>query len=242
MSKRVRVSGIWYKRVILFQIPYESPDGAEWIPEVDSDGNIFYIAEFGDTAETFASQFGLDIETAQNIIGKSDSQIEPMTLVSGKSVMDYTGSQILKLDMSSSMANDQRKFNQLLFTVDVTRSVGGKYFQPEDYYSNITNIKNGGLFNEGVIPQVWTNVYFSYKGKLGIGYSVVASFYGNPKIEAHAGNTMRSTPDKYGGYSSHAFLRQYGEKKGKGLKRTLVKIQTKSYQVGGLQDRFNEVR
>ena len=63
------------------------PDGGVWIPKVNDDGSVSYIAEAGDTAGTFASQYGVSLDQANALIGTDNIQAG-VTSVSGQSVFN----------------------------------------------------------------------------------------------------------------------------------------------------------
>lgn len=85
------------------------------------------------TSASFVSQYGkpngIDLEDAQKLIGVADKDIVGgKTSVSGEDVKDLAGSDILKIDIRSAYATDQRMFNQLLFGVDNSRALGIQVF------------------------------------------------------------------------------------------------------------------
>lgn len=111
-----------------FQIP-------SWIPTVNSDGTVSYVAEKGDTSETFANQFGLSKEQAIKLIGTDE--IQPgITTISGQSVFNLFGSEVLKLDLNSKSSTKQRQFDQYLFGRDHSNSKGMWSFLATDYFTN----------------------------------------------------------------------------------------------------------
>ncbi len=106
-------------------------DGDEWIPKVDKKtGEITYIKENGDSDKTLASQFGLSLDDAQQIIANAEDKDR----LTGDDVAAVTGSKILKLNMFSALANDQRIFNQILFAIDFSRALGINAFTPNVYF------------------------------------------------------------------------------------------------------------
>jgi len=80
------------------------PDGMEseesdWIPKVNKDGSVSYVAEEGDNYKTFAKQYGLDENIAKMIV---PDNIKAGEVVSGTAVKHLTNdkSEILKLDLN----------------------------------------------------------------------------------------------------------------------------------------------
>ena len=101
-------------------IIFADPSGAnaDWIPEVDKNGNITYVAEQGDSAETLSQQFGISQEIAEQITGTTgDAEIAEGTQVSGETVAKVTGSEVLKLDTTDKNTTDTDIVNQTLFAV-----------------------------------------------------------------------------------------------------------------------------
>jgi|GEM_PF-3788626 len=116
-----------------------------WKPEVGDDGTTSFIAEEGDTKETLGSQYGLDKETVDQIVG--DKTITEGTKISGQDVYNATGKEVLRLDLKSPEATDQRIFDQFLFARDLTVSKGNATFQTSEFYSNRTPGLKRGLAN-----------------------------------------------------------------------------------------------
>ena len=106
-----------------------------WRPVVGSDGSTSYVAEEGDNAKTFAQQYGLTSKQANILVG-TDKVEAGVTTVSGQNVKDITGSEILKLDLTSGLATDQRKFDQFIFGGDYSKSKGKYSFSPSGFFSN----------------------------------------------------------------------------------------------------------
>ncbi|WP_339609458.1 RHS repeat-associated core domain-containing protein [uncultured Planktosalinus sp.] len=120
-------------------VRYTDPTGLmEWDPQVNEDGSTSYIAEAGDSAETFASQYGFDQETAETITGTTgNTEIAEGTEVSGGKVKEVTGSEALKLDLDSPEGkSSQRRFDHFMFAADHSRSQGAWAFLSTDYFSN----------------------------------------------------------------------------------------------------------
>ncbi|MCB9361355.1 MAG: hypothetical protein H6588_08640 [Flavobacteriales bacterium] len=118
---------------------YNDPMGDKaWVGEVDDEGNTNYVAEKGDTKETLASQYGLSPDLVNMITG--NQIIKEGSIISGKNVKAATktekfeGSEVLKLDLNSDRATDQRKFNQLIFAADHSRSKNQEGYKPLNYF------------------------------------------------------------------------------------------------------------
>ncbi len=119
------------------------PDGGQdWEPKVNSDGSTSYIKEAHDSAETLQSQFGLSQIEAESLYATMENGV-----ISGQSVFNMFGSEILQLDFQSYMATEQRKFNQFEFGRDHSTTKGEfvSAFQPGKYFSNYgyTQIASG---------------------------------------------------------------------------------------------------
>lgn len=116
---------------------------AEWVPTVKEDGSTAYIAEAGDSAETMSSQYGISQSNAEAITGTTgNTEIAAGTEISGESVKNVTGSDVLKLDLNSKLATDQRVFDQYLFASDHSKSQGNFGFYTTEYYGNVFNQAN----------------------------------------------------------------------------------------------------
>ena len=92
------------------------PDGREiWEPQVTRQGKVSYVAEKGDTKETFRNQYGLSLQQVNNIF-KGVSQVKTGTRISGDKVKAVTGSDILKLNLSK-QATKERFVYQVGFAI-----------------------------------------------------------------------------------------------------------------------------
>jgi hypothetical protein len=181
-------------------IKYIDPTGMElWLPVVDDLANVTYVAEKGDNAKTFESQYGLSTTDATKILQKNnlptDGDIKEGSTVSGESAKEVTGSDILKLDWKSSQATNQRKVDQLMFAID---------------YAQIKNISqtDGSDVNPTFdMSKFNTNMYDAWKGfraynvNVSIGNSripikrVDASFSGQTKVTAYP--AIKQVPETY---------------------------------------------
>jgi hypothetical protein len=123
---------------------FVDPNGM-WKGEVDDNGSVSYKAEKGDNMKTFQKQYSVSKKNAKSIFNSKDSKLDynkdgtlkEGSSVSGKSVKAATGSDILKLDLSSDMATDQRIFDQFMFAVDYSKSKGDYGFYTAQFYGNI---------------------------------------------------------------------------------------------------------
>ena len=132
-------------------IYFADPSGAnsEWIPKVNEDGSVSYIAEEGDSAVTLAEQYTIgenlspeeELVAAERITGTTgDTEIAEGTEVSGQSVANETGGPLLKYDIGSKQDTKQRFFDHFLFSRDysTTAGKGSKAFLTSKYF-DITN-------------------------------------------------------------------------------------------------------
>ena len=144
------------------------PNGRSiWKPEVDGNGKVNYIAEQGDNAVTLAEQYGLPQEQAEAITGTEGKEpIKAGTKITGETVKKVTGSDVLKLDLTSSRATEQRRFDQLVFAIDRSKKDGFE-IDPKIYFSNIkrgttTAGGTGGLTGRGTIQIDKKNIQVHY--------------------------------------------------------------------------------
>ena len=114
-------------------VKYVDPDGnGPWKPKINNNGSTSYIMEEGDDASTLASQYGLDKNDANKLYSTMKNG-----KISGSNALQITGSEVLKLDLTSDKANDQRKFDQFRFATKHTKTKGGFAFFSNEYYRNI---------------------------------------------------------------------------------------------------------
>lgn len=124
------------------------PDGSlDWIPEVKKNGNTSYIAEKGDSKQTLISQYGLTEGQATMILTDAklpqDGEIKEKSIISGTTVEKVTKSNVLKLDWKSAQASDQRKVDQVMFSIKYSQMQGKEYFDLKDFNNNMYNKENG---------------------------------------------------------------------------------------------------
>jgi len=112
-------------------------EGVDWLPKVNEDGSVSYIAEEGDSAETLQEQYNLKDGEAEAIIGNQKVEAGK-TVLSGEKVQSVTDSEVLKLNLSSDLATSQRRFDQFLFARDYTTTFDGvnDSFKPSKFYSS----------------------------------------------------------------------------------------------------------
>jgi len=152
-------------------INFIDPTGlaAEWIGEVDDEGQTNYIAEKGDTKETFASQYGLSSEQAGLITG--NQTIKEGSVVSGQNVFDVTGSEVLKLDLSSEQSTSQRVFDHFLFSRDHASSKGSYAIPSNKYFSNRLSASNSSLGGVGGLSGK-ANLSVGSNKSIGVGFNL----------------------------------------------------------------------
>jgi RHS repeat-associated protein len=122
-------------------IKFNDPVGLlEWKPQVDKQGNTFYIAEKGDNISTFKSQYGVSDKEAKKIFKanrlSTSINIKKGRNISGKSIKKVTGSNILKLNLTSPQATPQRKLDHLIFSLERSKK-DGSTMDPKQYFGNI---------------------------------------------------------------------------------------------------------
>lgn len=130
------------------------PDGL-WVPGLDDDGNATYTAEKGDNYETLKEHYNLTDKEASKMLDPNSNVVAGETSISGAQAKEATGDEILKLDLSSEMATDQREIDQLVFSLDHSKTKDKNSFKPLDYFSNKDALINGwtgvqGLTGENV--------------------------------------------------------------------------------------------
>ena len=93
------------------------PDGRDvWHPEIFRDGTINYLADKGDTKETFMKQYGLTSQQTDAIFEKSNvTTVREGTMVTGNAVKQVTGSTVLRLNWNN--ATKEQKAFQAMFGI-----------------------------------------------------------------------------------------------------------------------------
>jgi hypothetical protein len=154
-------------------IKFNDPTGLlEWKPQVDKQRNTFYIAEKGDNISTFKSQYGISDKKAKKIFKANrlsiSSNIKKGESISGESIKKVTGSNILKLNLTSPQATSQRKLDHLIFSLDRSKK-DGYTMDPKQYFGNVKKgttsffTGTGGLSGRGDInvDGKEVNVYYN---------------------------------------------------------------------------------
>jgi len=123
----------------------------DWIPEVNEDGSTQYIAEEGDNIATFAEQYGLSVDEAREVFSKDGYKTEALSnegkdlktgdAISGESVVEVTGSEVLKMDWQSDVATDSRRIDQVLFAMEYSKESGS--FYTSDFFQNVPYFHDG---------------------------------------------------------------------------------------------------
>ncbi len=126
------------------------PNGM-WKGKVDKSGKTTYVAEKGDTKETFREQYSdLSRKDVEAIFKSKDSKLKYSkkdgnliagSSVTGDSVKVVTGSELLKLNFKSSLATGQRKVDQMLFAYKYERSHNSATMNFDNYFTGLS----GGL-------------------------------------------------------------------------------------------------
>ena len=128
----------------------------DWKPEVDEKGNTSYVAEQGDNAATLADQFGLTQQQADRLVGGREVKAGE-TRIAGEEAKSVTGSDVLKLDLNSQMATDQRIIDQAVFAMDHSKKKGDLGFYSTGYfggtkYKNVVNASGSITIDGRSIP------------------------------------------------------------------------------------------
>ncbi|MFY7669751.1 RHS repeat domain-containing protein [Tenacibaculum sp. MEBiC06402] len=105
-----------------------------WKPKLNNDGSTSYIAESGDTAQSFADQYGVTLKQAQELIG-TDNIIAGETSVSGQDVFNMFGSSVLKLQRGGNTTK-QQEWDQLVYAFDHSKSRGAFAINVKDYFNH----------------------------------------------------------------------------------------------------------
>ncbi|MEB2782976.1 RHS repeat-associated core domain-containing protein, partial [Algoriphagus sp. C2-6-M1] len=128
----------------------------DWKPEVDENGNTSYVAEQGDNAATLADQYGLTQQQADKLVGGKEVKAGE-TRISGEEAKNVTGKDVLKLDLNSKMATDQRIIDQAVFAMDHSKRKGDWGFYSTGYfggtkYKNVVNASGSITIDGQSIP------------------------------------------------------------------------------------------
>ncbi|MFD0863984.1 RHS repeat-associated core domain-containing protein [Sungkyunkwania multivorans] len=182
-------------------INFIDPDGrsAVWVPKVNEDGSTSYIAEVGDSAETLSSQYGISQDQAEEITDTSgDEEIDEGTEISGETVQEVTGSDVLKLDLTSKEGRqDQKRLTQYLFARDYCSECSqDSQFKASDFFTNryaasIGPAGAGSIDGYGIIEIDGVNVevYFDFR------LSTISD-YKNPTRDVTTGVRVIGNPQR----------------------------------------------
>jgi hypothetical protein len=149
---------------------YTDPTGMSlWKPEIDDFGNTQYIAEQGDNINTFVSQYDISRSDAENIFNQNNIDTKADNVegqeISGQIVETVTGNDVLKLDMKSKMATQQRVLDHLVFALDYSRKEDF-IMDAKDYFNPNQNIKGTGNINvDGIAIPVNYDASFAWGSK-----------------------------------------------------------------------------
>ena len=123
-------------------VKYVDPSGEEmWQPEITENGEVNYVAEKGDSKESFKSQYGLSEAEASDIFKVANlpqqGEISNGTKISSKDVKKVTGSEVLKLDWNSTKATPQRKVYHIGLALLYENLHGNGHFALNKYFYNM---------------------------------------------------------------------------------------------------------
>ena len=117
-----------------------------WRPMVENN-TVSYVAGKGQSANTFASQFGIKQKIAEAITAsKGNDIIKEGTVISGNKVLEITGSEVLKLNLTSAQGKlDQARLDQFVFAVNYTNSCNSTCgsFKVSEFFTNRSFGKHG---------------------------------------------------------------------------------------------------
>lgn len=139
---------------------------SEWKPELNWDGSTSYVAEEGDTAQTLVDQYSevTSLEQAQSLIG-TDDIVAGQTEVSGQAVHNmFNNNGVLRLDLNSSRATDQRVIDHYVYAGHHATSKGASAFTGAHYFGNIfdqslaSNKYQGKICADGSLTDFTLNI------------------------------------------------------------------------------------
>jgi len=106
-------------------------DEQDWIPTLDDNGDVSYVAEEGDNAQTFATQFDVSKSEAKQIV---PDDIKTGETISGDKVKAITGNEVLRLDLSKEQTDEHVSY-QLNFAIEHSKSKGAGGFFTNEYFN-----------------------------------------------------------------------------------------------------------
>ena len=166
------------------------PDG-RWVPGIDEDGNVTYVAEEGDSFKTFQSQYGLSrVETAK-ILGDR-GEICKNDVVKGKDVKNVLGSDKLQLDLKQASSDDINR--QVAFALEYENAESER--NSDDYTGDINDYFKG-----------FSDVSSSTAGGFQLGVNTILS----EPTEVYLWGENRKIKADVRGLNSGIFYSGYGE-------------------------------
>ena len=135
----------------------EEDEFDDWKPVLNDDGSVSYVAENGDSDETFAEQYGVSVNQARQLIG-TDNVKAGITKVSGTDVSNMLGTEVLKLNLMTLLATDQRVIDQVIFAIQHSNLADDDYWHSMDYFKNVLKVDQN---------------FKQYKGKLDTGNGMI---------------------------------------------------------------------
>jgi RHS repeat-associated protein len=192
---------------------YASP----WVPLIGEDGKTSYIAEAGDSKSTFQKQYGLTDEETNQIVG--DKAIETGTVISGQDVYNTIGTEVLKFNLVSDQATEQRIFDHYLFARDHAASKGAWAFAASTYFFNRLAGATNRLTGVGTVDgsaSVWTKQgKFSVEYRLPL-YQVSGSGSNDIALGVYAFkiDPKHGHPQQFNGWQENVYLDVFHIKSG----------------------------
>jgi len=178
------------------------PDGGEddWVPTVNADGSTSYVAEAGDTAQTFADQYGVSLDQAQSLIGTDNIQAG-ITAVSGQSVFNMnpygldSPSEVLNLQLGTYMSTEQRVIDQFSYAIQHSASKGATAWKATQYFGNVYKQLQTPRDYKGVVDiggkKADINIYLQW-------YTSSGYWWKTKYHQSFFGNNLNSSPQANG--------------------------------------------
>ncbi|XLS30998.1 RHS repeat-associated core domain-containing protein [Flavobacteriaceae bacterium M23B6Z8] len=123
-----------------------------WTAKVNDEGETEYHPGKKSSAKSLHEQYaGVTLEMAESLTNsKGDEVVDKNFVLTGESVLNKTGNEVLKLDLASPLihGNDQAIFDQIMFSLDHSKTYpqNGSIFRssfitdPSLYFSNYTSV------------------------------------------------------------------------------------------------------